>query len=393
MKKKIIYLFSAILLAIACNDDDLKQNLDSKFDEESKISSNTAKDVALNFMNDVISIELKNSKQIELKKGSEVTEVLPFDQKFAENYFRVFQFENGGYVLVSSSKNQFPILAFSKDSKFILDDSFTKNEALQEWIKVQTEEIEYLNENPKIAENIKNSIKNDWSFYSKAPPIDEEIIVSGGTVYEEVSPKLSTTWNQGCGYNDLLSNCSSGGSCGKVWTGCVATALAQVMKYHQYPNNYNWNIMPNSYGSSETSRLMRDIGNAVDMNYGCSGSGASMNDAKNALKNNFGYSNSVSLINFDRELLSQQLKLWDNPVILSGGNHAWVCDGYKRYKHIWIHNPGSIYEYTTYEFSQYYLSMNWGWGGSFDGWYLYNDFTPGSSNYNSNKKMIIWAEP
>lgn len=397
MKKNIIYLLStifSIFLIFSCNNDDLDNSLNDLNDNISKISKDLAEDVALNFMNDIIAIESQNSKQSDFKKTSDIKEISPFDLKFSENYFRVFQFDNGGYVIVSSSQNQFPILAFSENGKFNLDENFTKNDALQEWIRTQVDDIDYLNENLNIVStDIKANIASDWNIYSKAPPIDEEIIISGGTVYEEVSPLLTTKWNQNCGYNDLLAYCSSPINCNRMLTGCVVTALAQVMRYHQYPNNYNWSIMPNYSGSSETSRLMSDIGSAVNMNYGCSSSGATMTAARNALKNNFGYSNSVSLTNFDREILSQQLKLWNNPVILSGGTHAWVCDGYKRYKHTWIHNPGTYYEYTTYDYSQYYLSMNWGWGGLYDGWFLYNNFNPGGANYNSNKQMIIWAEP
>lgn len=208
---------------------------------------------------------------------------------------------------------------------------------------------------------------------------------------------MNTTWNQGCGYNDLLDACTTGGSCGRVWTGCVATATAQVMRYWEHPNSYNWSIMLNTTGSTETSRLMQDVGDAVNMDYGCDGSGAYTSDARNALVNTFGYSTYASYVDYNTTTLVRQLKTWNRPVILRGegsGGHAWVCDGYRRNKITTIHNPGTYYEYETYTYSPLYLWMNWGWGPfGGNGWFLYNNFTPGSNNFNSDRKMIINIPP
>lgn len=92
--------------------------------------------------------------------------------------------------------------------------------------------------------------------------------------YYTKGPLLQTTWGQGCGYNSLLQDCSTPYYCYHAVTGCVATAMAQVMKYHTYPASYNWSGMPDTYGTTATATLMRDIGlpSAVNMNYGCSGS-------------------------------------------------------------------------------------------------------------------------
>ena len=244
---------------------------------------------------------------------------------------------------------------------------------------------------------ISDEIDELWA--SNAPPEDEEEIVSGGTVYEQEGPLLSTTWNQGCGYNDLLDVCSSGGSCGRVWAGCTATAMAQVMRFWEYPQSYNWSLMPNYSGNSETSILMRDIGEAVNMNYSCDGSKASLTSASNALINTFGYSSSASYVSYNTNTVVTQLNT-GRPIIIEGYNstltsgHAWVCDGYRRNRYITIHNPDTYYEYETYTFSPLYLWMNWGWGyyGG-NGWYLYNDFTPSSRDYNYHNNMIINIHP
>ena len=73
-----------------------------------------------------------------------------------------------------------------------------------------------------------------------------------------------------------------------------------------------------------------------------------------------------------------------------GTGHAWVCDGYRRNINIVIHNPGTVYEYESSFVSDFYLRMNWGWSGRYNtAWFLYGVYTPGSSNYSSNSKMLI----
>jgi hypothetical protein len=61
---------------------------------------------------------------------------------------------------------------------------------------------------------------------------------------------------------------------GKPPVGCVAVATAQIMKYYQYPNSYNWSIMPNNPGSLETARLMKEIGERLGVKYDCDASSA-----------------------------------------------------------------------------------------------------------------------
>jgi hypothetical protein len=306
--------------------------------------------------------------------------------------FYVIQFDPEGFIIVAGTKKETPILAYSETGYFEYNPLLAESNGLNEWVETRKEKIKNLINNPLIG--VADSIEEQWDY--SAPPIDDEIIVAGGVVNEQKGPLLSTNWDQGCGYNSLLNPCTSGGQCGRVWTGCVATATAQVMRYWQHPTTYTWSTMPNNTGSAETSRLMRDIGTAVYMSYGCGGSAAYTSDARNALVNTFGYSGSAAYVNYNASTLVTQLNAsW--PVILRGqgtGGHAWVCDGYKRNKYISIHNPGTIYEYETYTLSPLYLRMNWGWGQyGGNGWFLYNDFTPGSNNFNTDRKMIINIHP
>jgi hypothetical protein len=131
------------------------------------------------------------------------------------------------------------------------------------------------------------------------------------------------------------------------------------------------------------------------MSYSCSASSASTEDVVDVLVDEFNYSSNASYVYLCGSTIVAQLNNnW--PILMRGsgsGGHAWVCDGYRRNRHIHIHNPGTYYEYETSTISDFYLSMNWGWGGNNNGWFLYNDFTPGNHNYNSNRKMIINIHP
>ena len=236
-----------------------------------------------------------------------------------------------------------------------------------------------------------------------------------------VSPLLSTTWDQGSPYN---AQCPGSGF-NRAPTGCVATAIAQVMKYWSYPSKgmgshsytssyysqtlsanfgtttYNWSSMPNSVYSTNASvaTLMFHCGVAVEMNYTPSGSGAPMlaytdyaNDysAESALKKFFGYSTKLhgesKAAYSDAEWISMLKADLDagRPIPYSGydtdnSGHAFVCDGY---------NNNNQFHF------------NWGWSGSYDGYFSINALTPGSGgwgggsgNYSYGQCAILGVEP
>ncbi|MBK6523989.1 MAG: C10 family peptidase [Sphingobacteriaceae bacterium] len=63
------------------------------------------------------------------------------------------------------------------------------------------------------------------------------LIFSTVTVNGQVAPFVTATWNQTCYYNALTPTVASGGSCGRAYTGCNATALAMICKYYNWPSN------------------------------------------------------------------------------------------------------------------------------------------------------------
>lgn len=210
----------------------------------------------------------------------------------------------------------------------------------------------------------------------------------GNTITTIKGPYLATSWGQGCTYNEQCpdENCDACFSNNRAWTGCVATSISQVLKYWAHPEThaYNYASMPNGSGNSEVQRMMRNAGDEVDMDYGCDGSGADSDDVPDAFTDGFdfgscdrdsygsgSYLTVISNLNSSKPVIldgCRSRKKWLFGLFYTYSNcHSWVCDGYnKTYNNC----------YSTLKFH-----MNWGWDGSFNGWYASNSWSPGSSNY------------
>ena len=159
---------------------------------------------------------------------------------------------------------------------------------------------------------------------------------------EAITPMVQTQWGQGSPYN-LLCPTQGGQHC---QTGCVATAMAQVMRYHEWPKHgFDWQHMLNLYDCETTeqermtvAQLMAQCGAAVNMEYGLQTSAAWEGDAAIALVDTYGYAESVHEV--FRNMYGRTA--WENiiyhelakgrPVFYgglpSGFTHQFVCDGY-----------------------------------------------------------------
>jgi len=204
-----------------------------------------------------------------------------------------------------------------------------------------------------------------------------------------VGPLIKTKWDQVSPYNDLCPIDQTIGKRPRSYTGCVATAMAQVMYHHQWPkqgrgsntyvvrtlnkeltvdftqSTYDWANMKLTYNGAETeaekaavARLMYDCGVAVNMAYsGGAGSGAYDTTIPVGLARHFGYKSQIYFRNaFTREAYLNLIKneIDNNRPIVFGGatvdgsGHEYVVDGYD-----------------TNDF----LSVNWGWSGMSDGFF------------------------
>lgn len=202
----------------------------------------------------------------------------------------------------------------------------------------------------------------------------------------EVQPMLETTWTQ------------SGYTTTSDLAGCIPIAMGQIMKYHKYPADINWNNMPNNYANSTTQSFIDELRNIIGIDDGKTN--ATIKQAIDGFQH-YGYTvekkNHVSsgVIN---ELTSRR------PVFMLGSgsdDHAWVCDGVIRkiaeYKY-YVEYLNSITEYMNYgltlmtnpggcggtSYSNFH--MNWGGNGSYDGWYIIP--TPGPHDYSKDRQDL-----
>lgn len=300
--------------------------------------------------------------------------------------FRVFERINKpGFIIVSADESIIPVLGYSTDYSYITEEGLPPN--VKDWMDGYIKQIEF-------AKNYKLNSKNTlWDYYSVKPDLNKKGLT------KDVSPLLTTTWNQGCGYNSLCP-VDDAGPCDYVWAGCVATAMAQVMNYHEHPINgvdtfgythyvygyqfadfenttYDWSNMPAGSGNAEISKLIYHCGVSVSMNYSPSGSGAYSSTAANSLKRYFKYSSNLLLTSKGSYTEDNWAKLLraeideGRPMYYQGygsGGHAFNCDGYQ---------------------GTDYFHFNWGWGGDYNGYFYLNNLNPGGHNYTNSQGAII----
>lgn len=294
--------------------------------------------------------------------------------------------QNKSFVIIAADERFWPVIGYSLNGTF---NEKNQPPAFVEWLENRKREIENVRKN-----NIQPEprVIQQWKYLSSQDS-------KSATALTEVTPLLITTWSQGCNYNALCPPDASG-PCGHVQTGCVATSMAQIMKYWSYPatgagsktythskygnltadfgsTNYLWSQMPVNVTTANdaVALLMFHCGVSVNMNYGPDVSGAG--DPINAFINYFRYSPEAEFVLRNSytatewaDLLKAELDL-NRPVWYRGNSpesgHAWICDGYQ----------GSDY-----------FHFNWGWGGSQDG-YFYLD----NLNYNTDHAAITKLFP
>lgn len=212
-----------------------------------------------------------------------------------------------------------------------------------------------------------------------------------------IGPLISTLWDQ---LNEYNAKCPPG-----CYAGCVAIAMAQIMKFHQWPARYNWANMPDNVATDATQTLISDVGIAAKMKYGVSGSSATINNAQDAFKQDFGYN--AILKNHNSYDVGIELTTNRRPVFMrgftsDGRGHAWVCAGYQLgyydYEYfVEFQMPGGYMEVeggfynprTSNGPSVLYFYMNWGWSkGKHNGWYLDDSVATPDGNFPYDRKNL-----
>lgn len=302
------------------------------------------------------------------------------------NAFYVFSDnESGLFTIVSADSRLSQILGFSFSSAFDAD-KIPCN--LRWWLDNAQQEITaYLD--------------SEQAQSASTRAIETSDVVA----FAPVEPLITTKWNQDGPYN-ITCPMIGGVRCP---TGCAATAMAQVLKFHNYPekgfgerNGYDfehefyWDLMLDDYSttnySSQNARAVADLmlacGKSMDMLYMYSQSGADTYIQQHSLVTYFGYDKDVRIIERDyirpaewTSMIYKELAE-GRPVIYGGvapaGGHEFVCDGYA---------DGMFH-------------INWGWGGLSDGYFRLTDLTPSDNGiggynggYNSQQFAFINVQP
>ncbi len=310
-----------------------------------------------------------------------------------ESYYAVNT--DGSFVLVSADDRLPEVLGYSDSGTF---DTDNMSPAMRYWLACYDEELASISNQQSASGNMRRAVP-------------------------AVEPLMTSKWNQSSPYNDLAPMYNDNG--GQCVTGCVATAMAQVMYFYRHPQRgvgnhsymwvctdpkgktgtlsanfgnttYDWANMLDSYRSGYTdvqsnavATLMYHCGVSIDMGYGQS-SGAYTEQVPVALKDYFGYDANYQRIrkimypaDSLNAIIAAELSA-DRPVIVSGhndeGGHAFVCDGCD---------------------TRGYFHINWGWGGSNDGYYLLTALNPGRSQgiggttkgYNKGTSFFVGLQP
>lgn len=301
---------------------------------------------------------------------------------------------NEGFVIVASSKNVFPVLAWSAESAY-MDKDFPP--AFSRWMKsYQSHILKALHNNSQIPAFALKA----WELYSDEN-FEPKVPLTGK------DPFLLTTWSQGCFYNSQFP-ADTNGPCDHLWTGCVATAMAQVMKYYNFPkngtgthgynSNYGWveadfgntqygwvNMSYHLTGENDAvAQLLFHCAISVNSQFFPNGTGAFDFSARQALIQYFDYSPQTQFLwrdNFNNDdwlaLLRAELNE-DRPVIYggadseSGSGHTLVCDGYQ---------------------DTAFFHFNWGWNGTYNGYFYLDSLIAGDNYFDFQHDAVVGIKP
>jgi len=312
------------------------------------------------------------------------------------DYFHVFSSKsNNTFIIISADERILPVLAYS-DEAFFDPDNIPSN--MQGWLEGYVDEMNYVF-------TLENAQKHpDWD------NILEGNITKGA---KGVTPLINLLWNQDSPYNYYAPQHPTGqGPGGKCYAGCVAAAMAMIMKFWNFPVHglgsrsynfppygiitanfeeefYQWNQMPiqATYSNYDAiAKLMFHCGVSVSMQWGGypeGGSAAYTAEVANALKKYFGYKTQCT----HKDKSSYDPNVWENMMkaeldlgrpmeyhgrSTSSGGHAFVLDGY---------NESNLFHF------------NWGWSGAGNGYYNLSNLNPTGYNFNDQQGAVMNIEP
>lgn len=306
---------------------------------------------------------------------------------------RIYQRANGGFVAVDAAGE---IVGFSSTARFS-----EVPESMQSLLQVQGMQAQVT--------------------YEPLPQAVAEAL-NDLVIKDSVGPIMDVHFNQSKPYNLHLPTVGDN----HCVTGCVATAMVQVMVYHHHPlqckggtktyktadlsltMNYDydkyapdWDNILTDYGNGVSytdaqadaiAELMKAAGISVEMNYNVDGSGTNTEKAADALRTYFDFDRDLEYVDKSgvesefHNMMQAEIKA-NRPMICSsrptsgGTGHAYVCDGFLTYEGLEEFPKQTLYHF------------NWGWGGSDDGWFRLNNMKPSFQDLTGSFSVIKGIRP
>lgn len=349
---------------------------------------------AVNFINSK-SPEIQLLKSATLKNTDQVKTIFSNQKSISgdkQPLFYIFKNENNGFIITSANKTMPPVLGYSSTDNFDLTNIPIQLQSLFDFWQEKADSL------LQVIGNKEDNIKL-WGEYLSGN-------LKSATI-EKVEPLIQTQWDQGWPYNMYCPEDPNGYDHGRCPVGCTAVAFGQVLKYWKHLEKgigyksmmpilhpeygkleasfnetvYNWGNMANtatSESDSDIALLLYHVGIAGSMEYSSTSSGADLTTTADGLQKYFGFSDNhffrsrgnimgVWNASLKNEISSNRPVVYQGnpPGLYPGLFHAFILDG----------------------FEDDYFHVNWGWGGSYDGYYLTDFF------YHGSEGAIFGLEP
>ncbi len=375
---KLFSIFALLFIASACNNEEAiipQENSNNQYD--TKVTIEEAEQELLQILEVVDKARSRSAIRSISNAYSTRFGATASRSEDTTALFHVFNFEDEqGFAIMAADERLPSLYALADAGSLNMLDSIV-NPGVEMFIDNATTQATYM-------------LRDDLTIYMYTE--DETDIYGswGDPIVYQQDNHCPVRWGQDDIYNAFCPkeddvNCK---------TGCVATAVAQLMAFYEYPESYNsysfdWDAMT-AYKYAENCTLSGQEGvgllmyflgtsNNLDMDYGVNGSAAYTEDACRTFTH-FGYSNSGTYAPYNQnnvvnELIDGYPLLLNGTDSISGVGHCWLAHGVLSRKRTVKTIQYSKLLRTRFEYCWYVL-CNWGWEGLADGYYLSNVFDP-----------------
>lgn len=448
MKKQII-LSVICLLLFSCEEyvqlEELGQTGDSVVEQDSQ--QDLTYDISIDDINNVL------SKLSQKSRGTDYTISVLKDSMDNPSMYVVNYGMNDGFIILSTTKKATPVLAYSDQGHFEINindhpvslwlqyaETFVQySRALPEdSIKESIYEWNHLLHNPVFSNQKRPDPKSRYNYITDDEYQELQALVNAERInwqskgyntytldsfelgedildlfkrraqeaiyplYEDywnqftfiismdecdtaTTETVKTHWTQNWPYNKY---CYIPGTTSQSVVGCGPLAVGQIMYYYEYPNTFDWNGMKGSNGDDLIAQMLNQVGEKCNVDYKTNEATTSTDDLQKALKS-YGYNvKQVDDNNTDYPKL----------VTSSEAKHAWIECGTQTYWSIHFYRCFTLTERRRINpiedspisgIGQTYTYINWGWGASYDGYYISVNSLPNGTPFSSSKKFSV----